>query len=45
MAKNIQLPKRYTPPTAAKVGDFSKDTDGTIYTKKDATTLGFKKPR
>ncbi|MET8622784.1 hypothetical protein ABZW30_03300 [Kitasatospora sp. NPDC004669] len=45
MAKNQQLPKRYTPPTAAKVGDFSKDTDGTIYTKKDATTLGFKKPR
>ncbi|MFG2847668.1 hypothetical protein ACGF12_31535 [Kitasatospora sp. NPDC048296] len=45
MAKNQQLPKRYTPPTAAKVGDFSKDTDGTIYTLKDATTLGFKKPR
>ncbi|MFD4399482.1 hypothetical protein [Kitasatospora sp. NPDC058478] len=43
--KNQQLPKRYTPPAAAKVGSFTKDTDGTIYTLKDATTLGFKKPR
>ncbi|WP_371515513.1 hypothetical protein [Kitasatospora sp. NBC_01300] len=45
MIKNQQLPKRYTPPAAAKVGSFTKDTDGTIYTLKDATTLGFKKPR
>lgn len=45
VTKNQQLPRRYTPPMAAKVGDFGKDTDGTIYTKKDATTLGFKKPR
>ncbi|MER7848426.1 hypothetical protein ABTZ03_31320 [Kitasatospora sp. NPDC096077] len=45
MTKSQKLPVRYTPPAAAKVGDFTKDTDGTIYTKKDATTFGFKKPR
>lgn len=45
MTRNKQLPERYTPPTVAKVGHFTKDTDGTVYTKKDATTFGFKKPR
>ncbi|MEW1656777.1 MULTISPECIES: hypothetical protein [unclassified Streptomyces] len=45
MRKNEQLPERYMPPTAAKVGHFNKDTDGTIHTKKDATTMGFKKAK
>ncbi|MEU1630668.1 lasso RiPP family leader peptide-containing protein [Streptomyces sp. NPDC020096] len=45
MIRNTQLPDRYTPPTVAKVGHFNRDTHGTIYTKKDATTVGFKKPR
>ncbi len=45
MTKNKQQPERYVPPTVAKVGHFSKDTDGTVYTLKDATTLGFKKPK
>lgn len=40
---NKQLPERYTPPIVAKVGHFSKDTDGTIHTVKDTTTVGFKK--
>ncbi|WP_411129279.1 hypothetical protein [Streptomyces sp. x-19] len=43
MSKSKQLPERYMPPAAAKVGQFNKDTDGTIHTKKDATTIGFKK--
>ena len=44
MIRNTRLPDRYTPPTVAKVGCFSKDTHGTIHTQKDATTIGFKKP-
>ncbi|MFE7311564.1 hypothetical protein ACFU7T_00395 [Streptomyces sp. NPDC057555] len=43
MTKDKKLPQRYTPPVAAKVGRFNKDTDGTIHTTKDATTPGFKK--
>ncbi|MBO1413990.1 lasso RiPP family leader peptide-containing protein [Streptomyces sp. FH025] len=43
MIRNKKLPKRYTPPTVAKVGRFSKDTDGTIHVSKDASTPGFKK--
>ncbi|MGB6164989.1 MAG: hypothetical protein WCF33_16190 [Pseudonocardiaceae bacterium] len=38
-------PKRYVPPMAAKAGRVATDTLGTIYTLKDATTPGFKKPR
>ncbi|MBV9313490.1 MAG: lasso RiPP family leader peptide-containing protein [Pseudonocardia sp.] len=43
MIRNKQLPERYTPPAVTNVGHFSKDTNGTIHTKKDATTWGFKK--
>ncbi|MFF0148472.1 MULTISPECIES: hypothetical protein [Amycolatopsis] len=37
-------PKRYVPPIAAKAGRVATDTLGTIHLKKDATTIGFKKP-
>ncbi|MFI5782495.1 hypothetical protein [Nocardia sp. NPDC051570] len=35
--------KRYAPPVAVRVGRVATDTFGTIHTKKDATTWGFKK--
>ena len=42
--KDKAFPKHYEPPCAVEVGRVSTDTLGTIYTKKDATTMGFKKP-
>lgn len=37
--------RSYAAPRATKVGRVATDTLGTIHTKKDATTPGFKKPR